>query len=169
MVDDWTKSLISASVGFAFGMLAEPAKFWIAEALRIRHVRHGIYKNLSFLQYWIRKANEAHSSGKDDIATEILSQLDTDVFDYYYSSEKPLVWRVPQSNYIRMIYTLVRPALKASTLELGQRIDQANQAIDLLDAGVQQMRLDVSLLERYSAADTDEAGPWEAPRSFPTP
>ncbi len=89
-MSDWVRILVSALAGVLTGILLEPIRQWIGNAITAHHAKQAIYAELGK----IHRILESKSAPADPL--RIVKQLDCQAFDYYYASKREVVYLIAE-------------------------------------------------------------------------
>jgi hypothetical protein len=101
-MQEWTKTLLSAGIGFTAGLLSDGLKFSISRALKKRQVRRALYLDLALILISL-EMSEKYYDHNHRLETSRL-----DVYDHYYNAERSVFYQLDECNTFTNIYTGVR-------------------------------------------------------------
>jgi ABC-type transport system involved in cytochrome bd biosynthesis fused ATPase/permease subunit len=105
MTAEWVKILISATVGFFSGLLADLLKTTVADRRKLRRIRFALYNELAFIYTHIIVELGVMAKGKQtkqELAT-IMKSLKTKAYDSA-NSQPDLFFQMRDSRYINVLH-----------------------------------------------------------------
>src|SRR5258708_3666654 len=115
-MDEGTKILIGAGVGFVAGLLGETFKFPIMQRLKRRQVRRAIYKDLSLIRISLKMSEKYYQHDHR------LERARLDAFDYFYATERMAFYQIQESHVLSHLYDLMRRYAKEKKPEEAQHL-----------------------------------------------
>lgn len=106
--------MLSTSIGFTGGVIAEPMKLFLSHLFHQRRFRHTVYSELmlitgkmeSLLQY-AQTQNDPESLAWA-LHTFDLSPISLDAFEHYYTSERTLIYSVADAAWLVHAFKHIR-------------------------------------------------------------
>lgn len=158
---DWIKVLISTFVGFFGGVAAEPVKLLLASQLHRRTFRKSVYAELvvvsgrmaALVQY--SKTQPTPEALAWGLRTFDLSPITLDVFEHYYTAERPLLYSVSEAPWFIHIHRMVKHVNQVPEENAIEKVCEIRKALEHI----------YSLAERGSLQSkvlSDNAREWRA-------
>lgn len=135
-MEDWIKILISTLVGFIGGALAEPVKLIIGHQIHQRTFRKAVYAELlvitgrmaALVQY--SKTQTAPEALLWGLKTFDLSPISLDVFEHYYTSERPLIYSIAEAPWFIHIYRLTHHINQLPDANAEEKVCEIRKALE---------------------------------------
>lgn len=96
-MDEWQKTLISTGCGFVAGLVAEPARTWIAAKAKARWMESGLLAEIKNTTEWLSRIVHDFPDEPEFLTKKLYEQLprvNCEVFDHFYASERSSFYRV---------------------------------------------------------------------------
>jgi len=138
-MDEATKILIGAGVGFVAGLLGETLKFPLTQSLKRRQVRRAIYKDLALILISLKASEYKYDHNHR------LEKSRLDVFDYFYNTERVAFYQIQECYALINLYSLIRSYTNEESPDEAQRLLGATLRSYRLEANA---TLDNKLLAR---------------------
>jgi len=146
---EWLKILISALAGMATGLVMEPLKHWISDYIAAHQAKRTIYAELARTYYAFKKwgPNDSHPNWP-------LGHIESQVFDYYYSSKREVLYLIPHYGTLISLnktITRLKGLCETREKEIGEIVDTM---LHLFQANIDQGLLDGNeLAKQYQARE----------------
>ncbi len=124
---DWIKVLISALAGMLAGLIAEPIKNALQDEIRMRRMESSLAVEMGYLvgsvgidvAHWPERWWETHMS--------------IERYEYYYSSQRELLFRSRYYNQIDSFYRQMKRAKAASERDDKEALFEADEGVLLFE------------------------------------
>jgi hypothetical protein len=175
---DFAKTLISTLLGFVAGVLSEPVKSRLTQQRKLAETRDALYRDIArfyhvatrcraSLELWDFLPRDPNRQQFIDDALYFINGLNTDIYDYYYNSDRATFYRLPDAGAIRTTYEGIKQCLLrcAQADDHIEKIKELIKVVDIMDDAAKFRGLDPNKIKRMNEQFHDIA--YDLSRTIP--
>jgi hypothetical protein len=158
-MDDWSKALLTAGLGFGVGIAVEPFKLWLTTWANLKAARIALYRDMGRVYYLLNRfwdvcretKGEKTTEPDQQKATEWLRSSQANVFNYYSSTNQAVFFRIPENAAITRAYKSISDAVAAADQPWADRYSAVRHVFEVFDTLFKSGELNEKLLLKHRA------------------